>query len=112
MRNALFSSLLAALLTTVSMGAMANSSSPMTPAAASTQPATTAMQQSVDKTNINMADAATLQKNLSGIGANKANAIVAYREANGSFTSVDELLEVKGVGKTLLDRNRDRVSIE
>lgn len=110
MRNALFSSLLAALLTTVSMGAMANS--PATPAASTTQAATTAMQQAVEKTNINMADAETLQKNLSGIGANKANAIVAYREANGSFTSVDELLEVKGVGKTLLDRNRDRVSIE
>ncbi len=110
MRNVLFSSLLTALLATFSMGAMANSPTP--PAAATPQAATAAMQQSVDKTNINTADADTLQKNLSGIGANKASAIVAYRETNGNFTSVDELLEVKGVGKTLLDRNRDRISIE
>ncbi|MBD8491444.1 helix-hairpin-helix domain-containing protein [Pseudomonas syringae] len=109
MRNVLFSSLLAALLATVSTGALASTPAP---AAATPQAASATMQQSVDKTNINTADAESLQKNLSGIGANKAAAIVAYREANGNFTSVDELLEVKGIGKTLLDRNRDRISLE
>lgn len=109
MRNVLFSSLLAALLATVSTGALASTPAPT---AATPQAASATMQQSVDKTNINTADAESLQKNLSGIGANKAAAIVAYREANGNFTSVDELLEVKGIGKTLLDRNRDRISLE
>jgi len=62
--------------------------------------------------NLNQADAATLQKELNGIGKAKADAIVAYREANGPFTSVDELLEIKGIGNALLERNRDRLSVE
>jgi len=49
---------------------------------------------------------------LSGIGAGKAQAIVAHRESNGAFTSVDELLEVKGIGKSLLDKNRERLTVE
>ena len=61
--------------------------------------------------NINTADEATLQRELSGVGAVKAKAIVAYREANGDFTSVDELLEVKGIGKVILERNRDKIVI-
>lgn len=61
--------------------------------------------------NLNTADAATLQKELAGIGAAKAKAIVAFREQNGAFTSVEELLEVDGIGKALLDRNRDRLAV-
>ncbi|WP_268797322.1 ComEA family DNA-binding protein [Pseudomonas huanghezhanensis] len=64
------------------------------------------------KVNLNTADAQTLQKELSGIGAGKAIAIVAYRDENGSFTSVDELIEVKGIGKAILDKNRDKLAIE
>lgn len=62
--------------------------------------------------NLNQADAATLQKELNGIGKAKAEAIVAYREANGAFASVDELLEIKGIGNALLERNRDKLSVE
>jgi len=61
--------------------------------------------------NLNTADEATLQRELSGVGAVKAKAIVAYREANGDFTSADELLEVKGIGKVILERNRDKIVI-
>lgn len=61
------------------------------------------------KVNLNAADAETLRRDLFGIGAAKAKAIVAYRESNGPFTAVDELLEVKGIGKALLEKNRDRV---
>lgn len=72
-----------------------------------------AMQEQVKgQVNINTADAETLQKELSGIGKGKALAIVAYREANGEFTSVDELIEVKGIGKAILDKNRDKLSIQ
>ncbi len=63
------------------------------------------------KLNLNTADAQTIQSELSGIGEAKAQAIVAYREANGPFSSVDELLEVKGIGKSLLDKNRDKLDI-
>ena len=63
------------------------------------------------KLNLNDADAATLQKELSGVGEAKAKAIVAYRETNGPFASVDELLEVKGIGKAILDRNREKLEV-
>lgn len=63
------------------------------------------------KVNLNAADAETLRRDLFGIGASKAKAIVAYRESNGPFTAVDELLEVKGIGKALLEKNRDRLAI-
>ena len=61
--------------------------------------------------NLNTADEATLQRELSGVGAAKARAIVAYREANGNFASADELLEVTGIGKAIYDKNRDKVAV-
>jgi len=64
------------------------------------------------KVNLNTASAEILQKELSGIGAAKAGAIVAYRDENGAFSSIDELIEVKGIGKALLDKNRDRLAID
>lgn len=64
------------------------------------------------KINLNNADVLTLQKELNGVGKAKAEAIVAYREAHGVFDSVDELLEVKGIGKELLDRNRNKLKVE
>ncbi|MBS3186393.1 ComEA family DNA-binding protein [Pseudomonas sp. PCH44] len=63
------------------------------------------------KIDLNDADALTLQQSLNGIGKAKAEAIVAYREANGPFDSVDELLEIKGIGKALLERNRDKLVV-
>ena len=62
--------------------------------------------------NLNTADAETLQRELAGIGATKAQAIVAYREAHGSFASVDELLEVKGIGEATLNKNRDKLVVD
>jgi competence protein ComEA len=64
------------------------------------------------KVDLNKADAPTLQRDLSGIGGAKASAIVAYRESNGPFSSVDELLEVKGIGKALLDKNREKLEVK
>lgn len=63
------------------------------------------------KVSLNSADAETLRRDLFGIGAAKAKAIVAYRETNGPFTAIDELLEVKGIGKALLEKNRDRLEV-
>ena len=63
------------------------------------------------KVNLNAADAETLRRDLFGIGASKAKAIIAYRESNGPFTGVDELLEVKGIGKALLEKNRGRLVV-
>lgn len=60
--------------------------------------------------NINTADVDTLAQ-LKGIGAKKAQAIVAWREANGEFTTVEQLLEIKGIGASILDANRARLTI-
>lgn len=65
-----------------------------------------------ERLNVNTADALALQKALKGIGKAKAEAIVAYREANGPFAAVDELLEIRGIGSALLERNRDRMMVE
>ena len=75
-------------------------------------PVVSQAQAPLQRLNVNTADALTLQKELNGIGKAKAEAIVSYREANGPFATVDELLEIKGIGSALLERNRDRVMVE
>jgi competence protein ComEA len=62
--------------------------------------------------DINKADAATIAKELQGIGLSRAQAIVAYREKNGSFKSVDDLRKVKGIGARTLELNRANIRIE
>ncbi|MFC7413507.1 ComEA family DNA-binding protein [Larsenimonas suaedae] len=48
---------------------------------------------------------------LKGIGEKKAEAIVAYREANGPFEHLEGLSDVKGIGESLIEKNRDRMHI-
>ncbi len=60
--------------------------------------------------NINTADESELQT-ISGIGPSKASKIIAYREANGSFISVDELCNVSGIGEKTLESIRDQISV-
>lgn len=61
--------------------------------------------------NINTADASTLAERLNGIGQAKAEAIVAHRETNGPFKSVDQLAEVKGIGLKTVEKNREVLSV-
>jgi competence protein ComEA len=56
--------------------------------------------------DINSADAATLAKELKGIGPARAEAIVAWREANGPFKSPEDLVLVQGIGERVLEDNR------
>ena len=51
--------------------------------------------------SLNSADQATLET-LPGVGPVTATAIIAWREANGGFTAVDELIEVDGIGEATL----------
>lgn len=64
------------------------------------------------KINLNQADAETLVRELKGIGPAKAQAIIDYREQQGAFVSVDELLEVKGIGVATLERLRGQLAVE
>jgi competence protein ComEA len=63
-----------------------------------------------ERVNINTADAATIDRALVNIGPSKAQAIVAYRKANGAFKSAEQLAMVKGVGLKTVEKNRDRIS--
>jgi competence protein ComEA len=58
--------------------------------------------------NINTADAQQLTA-LNGVGEAKAEAIIAWREENGPFEKVDQLLEVNGIGEATLSDIRKRV---
>ncbi len=60
--------------------------------------------------NLNDADAETLAAEIVGIGPAKAAAIIAWREKNGPFRTVDDLLLVQGIGAATLEKNRDRLT--
>ena len=108
MRTAFLSSMFFALMVGITGVAHA------TPTAGAVEPVVAMQVMSDAKVvtiNNNTADEATLQRELSGVGPVKARAIVAYREANGDFASIDELLEVKGIGKVIFDRNRDKIAV-
>lgn len=61
--------------------------------------------------DLNSADAPTLAKELDGIGMARAKAIVEYRERNGKFRSVDEVLNVKGIGPQVLEQNKGNLQV-
>ncbi|MCY1258674.1 competence protein ComEA helix-hairpin-helix repeat region [compost metagenome] len=110
MKKIRFSALLMLLLSCVSFTDVASAATKgeaAKPAAVQQAPA-----ENVALVNLNTADVAQLQSELKGIGEKKAEAIVQYREANGPFTSVDQLLEVKGIGKATLDKNREKLTIK
>ena len=67
--------------------------------------------QAQQRVNINTADAPTIAGALDGVGLKKAEAIVAYREANGRFNAPAELTKVKGIGAATVARNEGKIAV-
>ncbi len=60
--------------------------------------------------NINTADKETLMA-VKGVGEKRAEAIIAYREKFGPFKTIDELIEIAGIGRSTLDNNRELLTV-
>lgn len=72
-------------------------------AAKAEDPAVSGTNSGTGKININTATAEDLTL-LPGIGNTLAERIVAYRQTHGQFASIDELVNVKGIGTETLSR--------
>jgi competence protein ComEA len=84
---------------------------PKAPATPATAPATATATPAATKVNINTADEAALTS-VKGIGKSRAKAILAYREKNGAFKSVDDLTKVKGIKEKALAKFKDHITVE
>lgn len=62
------------------------------------------------KVSINTAGLDELMK-LSGIGESKANAIISYRQENGSFKTIEEIKNVSGIGDAVFEKIKDDITI-
>ena len=60
--------------------------------------------------DINSADVKTLAT-LNGIGKDRAEKIVSYREKNGPFKKAEDIMKVSGIGKKLFEKNKDIIQI-
>ncbi len=60
--------------------------------------------------NINTADEELL-KTLNGIGDKKAAAIIEYRDKNGPFSSIEEIMEVNGIGEKIFETIKDNIKV-
>lgn len=66
--------------------------------------------QSDGKVDINQADKETLMT-LTGIGETRAEAILAYREANGGFSVVEDLMLVEGIKEKTYEKLKDEITV-
>ena len=60
--------------------------------------------------NINMASLEELMT-LPGIGQSKASAIIDYRESNGKFGSVEDIMNIEGIKEGVFNKIKDKISI-
>lgn len=70
----------------------------------------TAQVQQDNRININTADEAQLTT-LTGIGATRAQAIIAYREENGSFAAIEDIMNVQGIKEGTFAKIKDEIVV-
>ena len=61
------------------------------------------------KTNINTADANDLEK--VGFNSSQALNLVDYRESNGLFETIEDIVKVKGIGQATFEKVKNKISI-
>ncbi len=64
-----------------------------------------------NKVNINTATQTQLES-LTGIGSTKAKAIIDYRETNGNFKTIEDIMQVKGIGQATFDKIKDDITVD
>lgn len=62
--------------------------------------------------NLNKATASELAAGLRGVGLKRARDIVVYREKMGGFSAPEQLMDVKGIGKSVFQKNRSRLVLK
>lgn len=60
--------------------------------------------------NINIASKEELMQ-LEGVGSAYAQKIIEYREANGPFEKPEDIMNVKGIGTSTFEKNKDRITV-
>lgn len=62
------------------------------------------------KISINDADEENFTK-ISGIGSSKAKSIIEYRKQNGNFKTIEDIMNVSGIGKSLFEKIKDYITV-
>ncbi|MDG5470876.1 helix-hairpin-helix domain-containing protein [Jeotgalibacillus sp. ET6] len=81
------------------------------PAASAAAVTATGAGEQPQKININTADAAELQT-ITGIGPAKAEAILAYRETEGNFESIEDIKNISGIGDKTFDKLKESIDVK
>lgn len=77
---------------------------------ASAEAAGATVEESDGRIDINTADATQLVT-IPGIGETRAAAILAYREKNGPFAKVEDIMQVSGIKSALFEKMKDYITI-
>ena len=85
--------------------------SPTPSSTSKTKSATPSKANNTSPVNINTANLEELCT-LSGIGEVKAQAIIDWREENGSFETIEGIMKVKGIGAKTFEKNKDRLTVK
>jgi competence protein ComEA len=73
-------------------------------------PGATVVAATTELININIASQAELES-LPGIGPSTARKIIEYREAHGPFLTIDDIIDVQGVGSGTFERIKDLITV-